>query len=155
MNTGDKILYWGLGSFGAALVLAGAIGACTSHRHRSSIPYNPAPISGIPIPNADNTNYDQKPLPHSTTPMFSNPDGTSEGNRALREGEKLEDVLKEGPTTRFDPKKQLDIHSNQDYNNPNIPKTYNPNCPQNNNSNKDNNTYGPGVRKAPSEDRSC
>ena len=42
---------------------------------------------------------------YSTTPILTNPDGTIEGYRPLREGERLNDVLKEGPADSHIPKK--------------------------------------------------
>jgi len=99
-----KTLYGILGGIGGALVLAGAIGYYTSHRHPG-----PLPLYSMPVQRAV-TNEDDKAVFHSTMPVFSNPDrtfegdGTSEGYRPLREGENLGDVLKEGPTTRYDPK---------------------------------------------------
>jgi len=58
---------------------------------------NPDYKSEVDKPESD------KPIFHSTTPVFKNPDGSIDAYRPLKEGETLEDVTREGPVDSYVP----------------------------------------------------
>ena len=64
--------------------------------------------------------FKRKPVFHSTTPVLTYPDGTIEGYRLLKEGEKLDDVLREGPVDSYVPPVDKVVPKNLDADKPKV-----------------------------------
>ena len=79
----------------SGLVLAYALDSCTDIIRRPVVPVT------SPVTQQEALNKENRPIFQSIPPVLTYPDGTHKGYRPLREGENLDDVLKEGPVDSY------------------------------------------------------
>ena len=78
---------------GASTFIAGSLYLINRDATRSQF-YSTAPAQSVSV---------KKPQFYSTAPVLTYPDGKIEAYRPLKEGEKLDDVLREGPVDSYVP----------------------------------------------------